>query len=202
MCDPFHHLVFKLSRMLSKEDEEALAYVYRLPADIMLSSSGANGLPYFMELEKRDIFSPSNLNGLKEILNIIQRCDLIEMVEQYEKQVSSSNSGYRRPQEERTRLENIYAQATNLEVQLSEFQKEFTSFCSKFREPSGVTQLYTGMVKQLHDMRDDCHRKITIPLFKVVNWVQPSTAPGPSVPAHSNPMTRHQQAPQTSHPSK
>lgn len=157
--------------MLTKEDLDALAYLYRLPVDVIAVGSSSNGLPYLRELEGRGIFSCSNLAGLKELLNSIQRCDLIEIVEEFERnQQKHSVGGQRclRPQEEEVRLGMSYAQAKKTESQLTEFQKEFTAFCSKLGDLPGISQFYSGMVKRLQQISYECHQYITLPLCEII----------------------------------
>ena len=172
MCDPFSNLVFKVSRMLTKEDLDALAYLYRLPVDVIAVGSSSNGLPYLRELERRDTFSSSNLNGLKELLNNVQRCDLLGMVEEFEKDRQKFFTGIQictRPQEECVRLDMSYAQARKTEEELTKIKKEFTAFCSKVRDAPGVTQFYNETLKHLERIKEECHQYITIPLREILH---------------------------------
>ena len=171
MCDAFSNLVFKVSRMLTKEDLDALAYLYRIPVDVIAVGSGSNGLLYLRELEGRGIFSYSNLAGLKEMLHNIQRCDLIEIVEEFERDKQKHFVGTQRcsrPQEEKVRLDMSYAQAKKTELQLTEFQKKFTAFCSKLGDLPSIPQFYSTMVKRLQQMNHECHQYITLPLCEII----------------------------------
>ena len=173
----FSNLVFKLSRMLVKDDLEAITYLYKLPVDTSAGNS-ATGLSYMKELEKNNVFSSSNLNGLRELLNNIQRCDLIEMVDDFEKERLQKNSTRHqpcvRPQEESVRLNISYSQAKKTEEELLEFQKELIAFCSKNGGSPDVRQFYTGMLKRLKDIRDSCHRFITVPLHEIIHSSYPT----------------------------
>lgn len=159
--------------MLTKANLEAVAYLYKLPEDISVASGAADpGLYYMRELEKRDIFSSSNLDGLRKLLSSIERCDLREMVEDFERDKqrhSGRNQHCTRPDEEHIRLNTSYAQAKKTEEQLTEFQKEFAAFCSKHGNPPAARQFYTGMVKRLMEMKESCHKFITVPLYEVIH---------------------------------
>ena len=180
MCDTFSHLVFRVSRMLTKEDLEAVAYLYRVPVDQVGHGSG---LLYLRELEKKDIFSSANLDGLKQLLNNIQRSDLIELVEEFEKERQKRSRGhqqYTRPLEERIRLDVSYTQAKKTEQQLAEFQKEFTSFCSRLGDTPGMKQFYGGMLHRLREMKDSCQRYLVAPLCEIMHSSYLSPTPAQS----------------------
>ena len=173
MCDTFSHLVFNVSKMLTKDDLDAVAYLYRLPVDPSVAGSSTNGLLYLRELEKRDIFSSANLNGLKLLLNNIQRSDLIELVEEFEKErlkYSRVHQRYTRPHEESIRLDMSYTQAKKTKQQLAEFQKEFTSFCSRLGDAPGMKQFYGGMLHRLREMKDSCQQYIVAPLHEIIHF--------------------------------
>ena len=171
MCTTFSNLVFRLSRMLKKEDLEAISYLYKLPEDIA-SSTSATGLTYMKELERSDIFSSSNLEGLREMLKNIQRCDLLDMVEEYrlerERQSSTRQQPCTRPQEESIRLSTSYAQAKKTEEELAYFQKELIAFCSRHADSPDVRQFYTGMLRRLKEIKENLHLYTTLPLLEII----------------------------------
>ena len=172
MCTSFSNLVFRLSRMLKKEDLEAISYLYRLPVDITTCCS-ATGLSYMKELEKNDVFSSSNLEGLRELLKSIQRCDLLDMVEEFERERERENSTRHqpraRPQEESIRLSTSYAQAKKTGEDLTNFQKELTAFCSRYTGSPDVRQFCTGMLKRLKEIKENFHQYTIVPLWEIIH---------------------------------
>ena len=172
MCNTFSSLVFNLSKMLKKEDLEAISYLYRLPEDTIAGNS-ATGLSYMRELEKKNMFSSSNLNGLRELLKSIQRCDLFDMVEEFERERQQKDSSRRqpciRPQEESIRLSMSYTQAKKTEEDLAEFQKELAAFCSRHAGSPDVRQFCTGMLKRLKEIRENCHQYTIVPLREIIH---------------------------------
>ena len=172
MCTIFSNLVFRLSRMLKREDLEAISYLYRLPVDTSTGSyCSVTGLCYLKELEKSDIFSSSNLEGLREFLKTIQRCDLLDIVEEYERERQNSTRHHQcqRPQEESIRLSMSYAQAKKTEEELASFQKELIAFCSRYSSSLDIRQFYTGMLKRLKEIKEDIHQCTTVPLREIIN---------------------------------
>ena len=169
--------------MLSREDMEGLAYVYKIPADAVAAvGRSTNGLPYLRELQKMNIFSSSNLRGLREVLINIERCDLIKMIEEYEQERDSQPARrvrYTRPQEECTRLDISYAQAKKTEDELVDIQRELSAFCSKLGSTNtaiGLMQFCTGLSRRLKRMKDDCNQYTTIPLHDMINQTYLQTA--------------------------
>lgn len=177
MCTTFSNLVFRLSRMLKREDLEAISYLYRLPVDTSTGSS-ATGLWFLKELEKSDIFSSSNLEGLREFLKTIQRCDLLDIVEEYERerQNSTRHQQCQRPQEESIRLSTSYAQAKKTEEELASFRKELIAFCSRYSGSPDVRQFCTGMLKRLKEIKEDIHQYTTVPLREIIHKSYPTPA--------------------------
>ena len=169
MCTTFSNLVFRLSRMLKKEDLEAISYLYKLPEDIA-SSTSATGLTYMKELEKSDVFSSSKLEGLRQMLKNIQRCDLLDMVGEFERerQNSTRQQPCTRPPEESIRLSTSYAQAKKTEEELAYFQKELIAFCSRHADSPDVRQFYTGMLKRLKEIKENLHLYTTLPLLEII----------------------------------
>lgn len=156
--------------MLKREDLEAISYLYRLPVDTSTGSS-ATGLSYMKELEKNYVFSSSNLEGLRELLKSIQRCDLLDMVEEFERERQNScrHQPCVRPQEESIRLHMSYTQAKKTEEELIEFQKELTAFCSRHTGSPDVRQFYTGMLKRLKEIKENFHQYTTVPLLEIIH---------------------------------
>lgn len=172
MCNTFSSLVFNLSRMLKREDLEAISYLYRLPVDIISAGNSATGLSYMRELEKKNMFSSSNLNGLRELLKSIQRCDLIDIVDDFERerqQDSGRHQSCTRSQKESIRLSMSYTQAKKTEEDLAEFHKELIAFCSRHADSSAVRQFCTGMLKRLKEIRENCHQYTTVPLYEIIH---------------------------------
>jgi hypothetical protein len=165
--------------MLKREDLEAISYLYRLPVETSTGSS-ATGLWYLKELEKNDVFSSSNLEGLRELLKTIQRCDLLDMVEEYERERQSSTRHQQcmRPhvQEESIRLSTSYAQAKKTEEELASFQKELIAFSSRHSSSPDVRQFYTGMLKHLKEIRENIHQYTTVPLREIIHSSFPTPA--------------------------
>lgn len=170
MCTTFSSLVFRLSRMLKRDDLEAISYLYKLPVDTSTGSS-VTGLSYMKELEKNYVFSSSNLEGLRELLKSIQRCDLLDMVEEFERerQNSTRRQPCVRPQEESIRLSMSYTQAKKTEEELAEFQKELIAFCSRHASSPDVRQFYTGMLKRLKEIKENFHQYTTVPLHEIIH---------------------------------
>lgn len=78
-CDDFRELVCRLARHLREHDVKELEYMYRLP-----QQRGTNpSLETLRQLERMGEFSRSSPEGLKGVLEKIERKDLIEWVERY-----------------------------------------------------------------------------------------------------------------------
>ena len=81
-CDNFREDVCWVSRRLREEDVRQLEYLYELPHQRGTNPSSLQ-LETLLELERTGVFSKYSPEGLKLVLEKIERKDLIEWVEKY-----------------------------------------------------------------------------------------------------------------------
>ncbi len=120
-ADSFSKLVFDLSQQLTRENIEALKYMYKLLDDNM------SNLGVLRILERKGVFSSSNSKGLKDLLSNIHRCDLMDMVKSVESK--------------RISVQLCYYQAKSMEEQLAAIEAELLEFCKK-QECSPTERLF------------------------------------------------------------
>lgn len=77
-CDDFRELVCYVGRRLTGEDVKELKYMFNLP-----HQCGASSLDALLELERTGVFSKSLPEGLRQVLEKIERKDLLERVDGY-----------------------------------------------------------------------------------------------------------------------
>ena len=80
-CDHFRVFVLRLAKCLREEDRKALVYTYHLPESCQ--QRGPDYLEPLLELERRGEFSRASADGLKRVLESVDRADLVGEVESY-----------------------------------------------------------------------------------------------------------------------
>ena len=124
-ADEFSKLVFNISQQLTPQNIEALTYIYGIVAE------KASNLHILRILESRGEFSSRNIEGLKDVLKNIQRCDLLDKIKY--------------PDE--GRLELCYIQAISIEKQLASIRDDLLDFCSK-QECSPTERLFCSKISE------------------------------------------------------
>ena len=123
MTSGFGKLVFDVSQQLRSSDVEALQYIYKVAVE-----NGTN-LGVLKALEKRGLFSSTNIEGLKNLLCNIDRYDLLDMLK------------------EDKRLELCYFQAVSMEENLEAIRTDLAKFCSK-QECSPTERSFCGGIRE------------------------------------------------------
>lgn len=121
----FSKLVFDISEQLTSRDVEALKYIYRVPYPENITNLGA-----LTTLESKGVFSSSNVQGLRFLLENIHRCDLLDMLKVVEDK----------------RLQLCYYQAKSVENQLKNIIAELVDFSSKQEECSPTERLFCSKI--------------------------------------------------------
>lgn len=80
--DDFRAFVISVSEELSSEDVDKIAYIFKLPSDSREPRRGA--LDVLQTLEKKNLFSASSLHGLSELMHLIGREDVAQLVKTYQ----------------------------------------------------------------------------------------------------------------------
>lgn len=122
MTSGYYKLVFDVSQQLRSNDVEALQYIYKV------SVENVTNLGVLRALEKRGLFSSSNIEGLKNLLCNIDRYDLLDMLK------------------EDKRLELCYFQAVSMEEKLEAIRTDLANFCSK-QECSPTERSFCGVMR-------------------------------------------------------
>lgn len=136
-------LVFDLSQQLKARDVEALQYIYKV------STEGLTHLGVLRALEKRGVFSSSNIQGLKILLRNIDRCDLLDMLR------------------EDKRLELCYLQAVSIEEKLEAIRVELTCFCAKQECSPTERSFCSTIMERVQDVQRGMKQFLTQPLKEV-----------------------------------
>ncbi len=123
-ANEFSKLVFDISQQLKMEDVEALKYMYGV------HDEHTSNLKVLRILERKGVFSPSNIQGIKELLSNIERCDLLEML---------------RETSHDKRLKLCYCQAISLAEQLQAIKAELMGFTAK-QECSPTERLFCNKI--------------------------------------------------------
>ena len=171
MSERFHKLVFDISEQLNERDHEALNYIYNL------SDKNSNNLRSLRELEKRGLFSYSDIHGLNNILKDINRSDLIEMVEAFKQSHCPSSSQSSCTFEDSGDLVKIrlcFLKARDFKDRLSVLQKMHQDFSLASEESatssvSAKCQFCEEMTKQLKGMEQDVDRFFIAPLMELID---------------------------------
>lgn len=133
----FSKLVFDISEQLTSKNIEALKYIYKVAFP-----DNVTNLRALMTLESKGVFSSSNIQGLRVLLEDIHRCDLLDMLKVVEDK----------------RLQLCYCQAKSAGDQLKTIIADLEDFSSK-QECSPTERLFCGKIsdrvkKVQEEMRD------------------------------------------------
>ena len=143
----FSKLVFDISQKLSRENVEALKYLYKA-----YYPENATNLGVLTALENRGVFSSRNIEGLRVLLCDIHRCDLLELLKAAEDK----------------RLQLCYYQAMSIEKQLEMIRTELENFCSKHEECSPTDRHFCGKITdRVEKVQREMREYLTTPLKEV-----------------------------------
>lgn len=136
-------LVFDLSQQLRSGDVEALQYMYKV------ATENVTNLGVLKELEKRGVFSSSNMQGLKTLLCNIDRCDLLDMLR------------------EDKRLELCYLQAVSMEKKLEAIRVDLAQFCAKQECSPTERSFCGGITERVQEVQRETREYLIRPLKDV-----------------------------------
>jgi hypothetical protein len=141
----YHKLVFDLSQQLRARDVEALQYMYKIASTENLTNLGVLRI-----LEKRGVFSSTNIEGLRTLLQTVERCDLLEMLTKEDK-----------------RLELCYLQAVSLGERLEAIRVDLAHFCA-MQECSPTERSFCGGIRdRVQEVQKEMKAYLTRPLKEV-----------------------------------
>lgn len=164
--DCFSRIVFEISQLLSLQDLGAISYLYKLPDTCKDLSCQ---LQVLVDLERRGVFSPSNPEGLKTLLDTIHRSDLSEMVSEYmamNKRNEESDCFCKQVKTmmKTCNLELCIAQACHLVEQLIDIKQMVATYSNTHRTTPTDSLFYGKVDKTLAQLQNEVDLYMIAPL--------------------------------------